>query len=149
MAAAQGPAAGAAEPSLLTGQEDSYDGLIVDEASVPASPAEFRTALDASLAAWRQVRRARWVRPTDAPTGWEGAGGAGPLACNLARDRAAARILSLAPAAQRGYRGIWLKIPAAKSHVIGHAVDSGFEFHHAEKVLQQPHSALARLPAGR
>lgn len=55
MAAAQSPAAGA-EPSLLTGQEDSYDGLIVDEASVPASPEAFQAALAASLAVWRQVR---------------------------------------------------------------------------------------------
>ncbi|EFN58169.1 hypothetical protein CHLNCDRAFT_11561, partial [Chlorella variabilis] len=40
---------------------------------------------------------------------------------------------SLAVWQQKGYRGIWLKMPAAKAHVIGHAVDRGFEFHHAEK----------------
>lgn len=40
---------------------------------------------------------------------------------------------SLAAWRQHGYRGIWLKIPASRAHVIGHAVDRGFEFHHAEK----------------
>ena len=29
-------------------------------------------------------------------------------------------------------RGIWLKLPIEKAHFIGHAVDSGFVFHHAE-----------------
>ena len=31
-----------------------------------------------------------------------------------------------------GLRGIWIKIPLSKSHYIGHAVDAGFVFHHAE-----------------
>lgn len=35
---------------------------------------------------------------------------------------------------EHGYRGIWLKIPTGKAHFVGHAVDAGFEFHHAEKV---------------
>lgn len=33
---------------------------------------------------------------------------------------------------QERYRGIWLKIPAQQAHHIGHAVDAGFDFHHAE-----------------
>lgn len=41
---------------------------------------------------------------------------------------------ALASWRQRGYRGIWLKVPADKAHVIGQAVDAGFEFHHAEQV---------------
>lgn len=40
---------------------------------------------------------------------------------------------ALASWRQRGYRGIWLKVPADKAHVIGQAVDAGFEFHHAEQ----------------
>lgn len=36
---------------------------------------------------------------------------------------------------QHGYRGIWLKVPRQRAHLVGHAVDAGFEFHHAEKVL--------------
>lgn len=35
---------------------------------------------------------------------------------------------------QHGYKGIWLKVPADRAHFVGHAVDRGFEFHHAEKV---------------
>jgi ADP-ribose pyrophosphatase YjhB (NUDIX family) len=31
-----------------------------------------------------------------------------------------------------GLRGIWLKIPLNKAHYVGHAVDAGFEYHHAE-----------------
>lgn len=31
-----------------------------------------------------------------------------------------------------GYRGVWLKIPLSKAHHIGHAVEAGFVFHHAE-----------------
>ena len=31
-----------------------------------------------------------------------------------------------------GLRGIWLKLPISKSHYVGHAVDAGFEYHHAE-----------------
>ncbi|KAI7844105.1 hypothetical protein COHA_002245 [Chlorella ohadii] len=34
---------------------------------------------------------------------------------------------------EHGYRGIWLKVPASRAHFVGHAVDRGFEFHHAEK----------------
>jgi 8-oxo-dGTP pyrophosphatase MutT (NUDIX family) len=29
-------------------------------------------------------------------------------------------------------RGIWLKLPISKAHYVGHTVDAGFEFHHAE-----------------
>lgn len=35
---------------------------------------------------------------------------------------------------RHGYRGIWLKVPRERAHLVGHAVDAGFEFHHAEKV---------------
>lgn len=42
----------------------------------------------------------------------------------------------LYPHLQHGYRGIWLKVPASRAHFVGHAVDRGFEFHHAEKVGQ-------------
>ncbi|KAL4858595.1 Nudix hydrolase 2 [Chlorella vulgaris] len=45
----------------------------------------------------------------------------------------AALTTALASWRQRGYRGIWLKVPADKAHVIGQAVDAGFEFHHAEQ----------------
>lgn len=31
-----------------------------------------------------------------------------------------------------GLRGIWLKIPISKAHFVGHAIDAGFVFHHAE-----------------
>ncbi|KAL4429161.1 hypothetical protein ABPG77_010140 [Micractinium sp. CCAP 211/92] len=34
---------------------------------------------------------------------------------------------------QHGYRGIWLKVPRHRAHLVGHAVDAGFEFHHAER----------------
>jgi len=33
---------------------------------------------------------------------------------------------------EAGFRGIWLKVPISKAHYIGHAVDAGFEYHHAE-----------------
>ncbi len=44
---------------------------------------------------------------------------------------------------QHGYRGIWLKVPRQRAHLVGHAVDAGFEFHHAERVRQ------GRGPRGR
>ena len=33
-----------------------------------------------------------------------------------------------------GVKGVWLKVPTSHAHCVGHAVDVGFEFHHAEKV---------------
>ena len=35
----------AQQASLLTGQEDAYDGLILDPSSLPATPAEFAELL--------------------------------------------------------------------------------------------------------
>lgn len=32
-----------------------------------------------------------------------------------------------------GKRGIWLKLPTRHAHYVGHAVDRGFQFHHAEQ----------------
>lgn len=105
---------GAPAAALISGHEDAYDGFICDEQSVPAAPGEFGVALDASLAVWQQVIAV-----------------AGPPPCWAIHQP-----LPPLPTAwpQKGYRGIWLKMPAAKAHVIGHAVDRGFEFHHAEKV---------------
>ncbi|GAB4824032.1 hypothetical protein N2152v2_011078 [Parachlorella kessleri] len=77
----------AAQQALLTGQEDAYDGLILDPATLPATPAEFAEMLPTALQSWRD----------------------------------------------NGYRGIWLQMPQSKAHFVGHAVDAGFEFHHAEK----------------
>ena len=31
-----------------------------------------------------------------------------------------------------GVRGVWVKVPRERAHLVGHAVDAGFEFHHAE-----------------
>lgn len=91
MAQPPGGAPGAAaEPGLLPGHEDNYDGLILDPEGLPESPEEFAEALDTSLASWRS----------------------------------------------RGYRGIWLKVPKQRAHFVGHAVDRGFDFHHAEKVVK-------------
>ncbi|KAL4527793.1 hypothetical protein Ndes2526B_g08539 [Nannochloris sp. 'desiccata'] len=42
-------------------------------------------------------------------------------------------LASSVPAWQEaGFRGIWLKIPISRAHYVGHAVDAGFEYHHAE-----------------
>lgn len=35
---------------------------------------------------------------------------------------------------EQGIRGVWLKLPLGHAHCIGHAVDFGFRFHHAEPV---------------
>ncbi|PSC72444.1 Nudix hydrolase 8 [Micractinium conductrix] len=40
---------------------------------------------------------------------------------------------SLAAWRDKGYRGIWLKLPTTRAHYVGHAVDAGFDFHHAEQ----------------
>eukprot|EP00928_Gymnodinium_smaydae_P028556 TRINITY_DN21743_c0_g1_i1.p1 TRINITY_DN21743_c0_g1~~TRINITY_DN21743_c0_g1_i1.p1 ORF type:complete len:342 (-),score=34.23 TRINITY_DN21743_c0_g1_i1:67-1092(-) len=40
---------------------------------------------------------------------------------------------SLSAWRSRRVRGVWLKIPIEKSHLISHAVERGFVFHHAEK----------------
>ncbi|KAL6782076.1 hypothetical protein ACKKBF_B10585 [Auxenochlorella protothecoides x Auxenochlorella symbiontica] len=32
-----------------------------------------------------------------------------------------------------GVKGVWMRLPPTHAHCIGHAVDAGFEFHHAEK----------------
>jgi hypothetical protein len=74
-------------PRLLSGKEDSYEGLIIDSESLPSTPDSFASVLQSSLDAWKE----------------------------------------------HGYRGLWLKIPSTKAHFVGHAVDAGFEFHHAEK----------------
>lgn len=50
-----------------------------------------------------------------------------------AQDFTAALDASLPAWREHGYRGIWLKIPTSRAHFVGHAVDRGFEFHHAEK----------------
>eukprot|EP00887_Chlorella_sp_A99_P002056 scaffold18.g2056.t1 len=45
----------------------------------------------------------------------------------------AARLAAALPAwRQRGYQGIWLRIPAAQAALISPALQAGFEFHHAE-----------------
>ena len=52
---------------------------------------------------------------------------------------------------QHGYKGIWLKLPASRAHFVGHAVDRGFEFHHAEKARPpaRPHGSGCMARRGR
>lgn len=50
---------------------------------------------------------------------------------------AAALDASLPAWQQKGYRGIWLKVPTSRAHFFGLAVDRGFEPHHAGAMGQR------------
>lgn len=117
---------------LLQGHPDAYEGLILDPDSLPSTADQFIAAMDASLLDWRQVR-------AEAPC---------PPACARAWRRAARHCAPCHCPPQKGYRGIWLKLPTSHAHLVGHAVDRGFEFHHAEQVGLW-HGSVARVCAFR
>ena len=108
--------------AILSAAYDSYDGIVIDAAELPADPAQFHMLLQRSL----QVRLPSCERPL-----WSAGFRVGryrPAAC-----RANNRLRGcLQTWREQKKRGIWLKVPVQKASLINIAVDAGFSFHHAE-----------------
>ena len=123
------PQPAAPQAGLLQGHEDNYDGLIVDDFEAPpGTAAEFADALQGSLAAWRDK-------------GYRGIWYAKGTVLQVGSDAPPALYADPSLAAPADFPTVWspwpwhrLKLPTTRAHYVGHAVDAGFDFHHAEQV---------------
>lgn len=108
---------------------------ILDPNGLPSTVEEFAAALDESIPAWQQVG---WGGHEALRLGSVCHARGHPDNASGHADNARRHPVKPPPNPfnQHGYRGIWLKVPSSRAHFVGHAVDRGFEFHHAEKVRE-------------
>ena len=109
---AEAAALPASSVTVLEGKADSYDGVLIDAARLPASKGEFAQCLLHSLEVCMQSCCFPGLR--------------------FSLHKHVSNSCALQVWRSQGRRGIWLRVPIEKAAYIEPAVAAGFVFHHAE-----------------